>query len=721
MLSHSFDGPDGPPRGGTRRRSKARTPLAGTVVERSAPARAASPFNPLIVKRARRVVLSLLLGAARLSAEAQSTLVTIHAAQPGKAISPNLVGVFFEDLNYAADGGLYAELIQNRSFEYSAAERPEWGPLSFWDFVKRGGGEGSVRVQSVRPIHENNPHYALLTVLRPGEGVGLRNGGFDGIPLKAGEIYEASFWAYQAFMNDMWGADNKINGRPMPLTLRLESKSGDVVAEAKLQVAGRQWQRLSAKLTPSRDTVDASLVLLAHAKGGIALDMVSLFPAKTFHLRANGLRANLAQAVADIKPKFMRFPGGCLVHGPGIHRYYDWKDSIGPVERRKGHHNSWGYHQTLGLGYFEYFQFCEDIGAMPLPVVSAGVCCQHGGDSPGSGQEGLPLEEMPAYIQDLLDLIEWANGPATSKWGAQRAAAGHPEPFGLKFLGLGNEDAITPIFKERFKLIRDALQAKRAEIQLIGTAGPFPNGEDYDNGWAFAKELKLRMVDEHYYVSPQWFWENLGRYDAYDRNGPAVYVGEYAAHDTDKSRNTLRAAIAEAAGLASFERNGDVVAFASFAPLFARRNHTQWVPDLIYFTGNEVLLTANYYVQQLFGQNAGDRELEAQWSANPTPPTLAVCAARDSKSGDVIVKIVNGANAPAPLKVLIEGLPAGSVFQVVKTALTGPNADAVNEDGRPPVVKPETTRLALKPSFAFKAPANSLTVFRVGPEVRAAK
>ena len=656
---------------------------------------------------------SLLLAAVPVSSAlfAAETQLIIQADRPGKAISPNLVGVFFEDLNYAADGGLYAELIQNRSFEYSPTEQPEWTPLSFWDVVKRGDGDGSLRVQSTRPVHESNPHYTILTVAKPGEGVGIANGGFDGIPLKAGENYTASFWAYQAFMNDMWSGNNKIDGRPMPVTLRLESKSGDVLAEAKVNVAGRQWQRLSAKLTPNRAADDARFVLLAHAKGGLAIDMISLFPEKTFLKRDNGLRADLAQALADLKPKFMRFPGGCLVHGQGVHRYYNWKDSIGPVEQRKGQRNLWGYHQTLGLGYFEYFQFCEDIGAAPLPVVSAGVCCQHAGDSPNMGQEGLPMEEMPAYVQDILDLIEWANGPATSKWGSKRAAAGHPEPFGLEYLGVGNEDEITPAFKERFAMIFEAIKAKHPKITVIGTVGPFADGKDYDNGWAFARELKVPMVDEHYYVPPQWFWDNLGRYDKYDRTNRKVYVGEYAAHDRNR-RNTLRSAIAEAAGLTSFERNGDVVSFASYAPLLARRNHTQWHPDLIYFTGKDVILSANYYVQQLFGHNSGDICLDAKLSAAGSPSTLAYSAVRDSKSGDVIVKIVNGANAPAPLTVQLEGLPPATSFETTKTVLTGPNPDAVNEDGRPPVVRAETSQLPLKPTFDCEVPANSVTVFR---------
>ncbi|WCJ58062.1 alpha-L-arabinofuranosidase C-terminal domain-containing protein [Fontisphaera persica] len=642
---------------------------------------------------------------------AQPVSLAIKAGEPGRAISPDIFGVFFEDLNYAADGGLYAELIQNRSFEYSPTEQPDWHPLKFWEVIKRGGGDGSVSVAEMRPIHENNPHYALLTVRRPGEGVGLANEGFDGIPLQAGETYEASFWTYQAFMGEMWGRGD--NNRPMPVTLRLETRSGETLAEAAFQIKGRDWRRVSAKLKPARTVSDARLVLLAHEAGGLALDMVSLFPEKTFRHRPNGLRADLAQAVADLQPKFMRFPGGCLVHGGGVHRFYNWKETIGPVEQRRARRNLWGYHQTMGLGYFEYFQFCEDIGAKPLPVVSAGVCCQHAGSSPNRGQEGLPLAEMPAYIQDVLDLIEWANGPATSKWGAQRAAAGHPEPFGLKYLGVGNEDAITPIFKERFRMIYEAIKAKHPEIVVIGTSGPFAAGRDFDEGWAFARELKLPLVDEHYYVPPQWFWDNLSRYDRYDRNGPKVYVGEYAAHDRDRRRNSLRSALAEAAGMTGFERNGDVLQFASYAPLFARRGHTQWHPDLIYFNSTRVFLTPNYYVQQLFSRNSGNRALDLAFQG-ARPATLAASAVRDTQSGHVILKMVNGSDAAATLRIELEGLPARDL-PATRILLTGPGPDAFNADDQPPAVKPETTEMTLRPSFEYTAPAYSLTVLRIKP------
>ncbi len=656
---------------------------------------------------ARRLWAVLLWSAA--AAYAEPVELTVQAGKPGKPISPDLVGVFFEDLNYAADGGLYAELIQNRSFEYSPTEKTDWHPLKFWELKKYGGGDGSIAVANMRPVHRNNPHYVLLTIGSPGEGVGIANGGFDGIVLKEGETYEASFWAYQAFMGQMWGRGD--NNKSMPVTLRLETKEGDILAQAKLEIKGRAWTRYSTKLVPTRTVSDARLVLLAHDTGGLCLDMISLFPEKTFRSRPNGLRADLAQAIADIKPKFMRFPGGCLVHGTGTHQYYDWKASIGPVEQRRAGRNLWGYHQTMGLGYFEYFQFCEDIGAKPLPVVTAGVCCQHAGNSPGRGQEGLPLDEMPAYIQDVLDLIEWANGPATSPWGAKRAAAGHPEPFGLKYIGVGNEDAITPIFRERFKMIYEALKQKHPEITVVGTVGPFASGEDYDNGWAFARELKLPMVDEHYYVSPQWFWDNLNRYNAYNRADSKVYVGEYAAHDQGR-RNTLRSALAEAAGLTSYERNGDVVLFASYAPLLARRGHTQWTPDMIYFDSTSVYLSANYYVQQIFGQNSGDQCLETI-IAPEQPKMLTASSVIDSKTGDLIVKIVNGADQPADISVRLAGLSQEASMKAVKTVLTGPDANAVNEDGKSPAVKPAVSTETVKPVFAYTAPAHSLTVFRI--------
>jgi len=640
-----------------------------------------------------------------LTARAEKTTVTVEA-NAGKPISPDLVGIFFEDLSYAADGGLYAELVQNRSFEYAATEQPTWGPLTGWEFIRRGGGAGELWVDSSCPIHPNNPHCALIRITNAGEGVGLSNAGFDGIAVKAGESYDFSVFARMLYIGN--GRDSKPAGK-LPLSVRLETKDGAVLGEANVEASDpAEWKQLTATITASQTVPDARLVVLARATGLIALDEVSLFPQKTFKGRKNGLRADLAQTIADLHPKFMRFPGGCLTHGDGINNIYRWKDTIGPVEQRKGQPNIWRYHQSAGLGYFEYFQFCEDIGARPLPVLAAGVSCQNSTRTRETGQQCIPLADMPAYIQDVLDLIEYANGPATSTWGAKRAAAGHPAPFGLKYLGVGNEDKQTDGFRERFKMIYDAIKSKHPEITVVGTVGPAPSGEDFGLGWKFSSELHVPIVDEHYYQSPQWFWDNRNRYDNYDRTRPKVYVGEYAARDA-RNRSTLRAAIAEAAYLTSLERNGDVVQFASYAPLLARRDHMNWSPDLIFFNGTEVFPTISYYVQQLFGLNGGDTYLP---TAVSDPKEFAASSVHDGATGDLIVKLVNGSSTPKPLRIELNGvttLPRSAT----KTVLTGANADAVNPDGGAPAAMPEVSPIEVGQAFDYEAPPNSLTVIRL--------
>lgn len=526
--------------------------------------------------------------------------VTVEAGSQGKRISSDLFGIFFEDINYAADGGLYAELIQNRSFEYSPRDNRAWNSLTAWELVERGGGKGSVKVESAISLHANNPQYAVLNVEQAGGGVGLANSGFDGIAVKAGEKYDFSLFARRA------------SGQPLPIMVQLEGKNGTVYSKAILNTLTNDWMQYKVTLQPTATDSEARLVLIAQNSGSVALDMVSLFPQKTFKNRPNGLRDDLAQVIADLKPRFVRFPGGCLAHGDGINNIYHWKSTIGPVERRKGQRNIWNYHQSAGLGYFEYFQFCEDIGAKPLPVVAAGVSCQNSFQQWGVGQQCIPLANMDEYIQDVLDLVEWANGPVTSFWGAKRAAAGHPAPFNLQYLGVGNEDHITPEFRQRFEMINKAVKAKYPKITVIGTVGPFHSGFDYDEGWKIANQLKLEMVDEHYYEAPDWFLRNLNRYDTYDRTKSKVYLGEYASRG-----NTLYNALSEAAYMASLERNGDVVHLSSYAPLLARKGRTQWNPDLIYFDGTSVAPTVNYYVQQLFAHHAGDFYLPNTVSFTP--------------------------------------------------------------------------------------------------------
>jgi len=641
---------------------------------------------------------------------AQPATVTVEAGSAGKPISPDLVGIFFEDISYAVDGGLYAELVQNRSFEYSALENLDWTPLTSWERVMRDGGRGSLDLTDAVPLHPDNPHYIVVETQEPGGGVGLANSGFDGIPVQAGETYDFSVFARQLFTGNHWGGPGELESASR-LVVHLENKEGAVLGEATLDIRGREWQRLAAPLTATHSDPSARLVVLSLTKGGVALDEISLFPRKTFKNRPNGLRADLAQTIADLKPKFMRFPGGCLVHGYGLGNMYRWKDTIGPVEQRRGQPNIWGYHQSVGLGYFEFFQFCEDIGAKPLPVVPAGVCCQNADNQGGTGQRGLPLDLMPDYVQEVLDLVEWANGPVTSAWGAKRAAAGHPEPFNLEYLGIGNEDRITPVFKERFQMIYEAVKAKHPEITVIGTVGPFPDGEDYENGWKIADELRVPMVDEHYYKSPQWFWANLTRYDAYDRNKSKVYLGEYAAHD-DRRRTTLRSALAEAACLTSLERNGDVVRMASYAPLLAKRGHTDWNPDLIYFSNTEIVPTINYYVQQLFSLNSGDTYLTTTVNNPVNAADFAVSAVRDSKSGDLILKLVNGAGTPRPLRLEFNG--AGVLApNATLTVLAGDDPMAVNGFSSPHTVLPQTSNMAVSPSIDYEAPANSLSVIRI--------
>lgn len=626
-----------------------------------------------------------LLGTQQISAQ------TTAGKNKGKQISPDLFGIFFEDISYAADGGLYAELVQNRSFEYTPADRREWHPFTAWQYITKGYGYGTLSLDSKTPVHPNNPHYAVLTIDEPGqEGIGLQNDGYDGIVIRKNESYQFSVFT------------RLLSATPIPLVVQLRSRSGEVYAEASLTADTKEWKQLKVTLTATQSNDSAVLAIVAKARGSIAMDMISLFPGKTFHNRANGLRADLGEAIAGLKPKFMRFPGGCLVHGDGLDNMYRWKNTIGPVEERKAQRNIWYYHQSAGLGYYEYFQFCEDIGAKPLPVVPAAVSCQNSGGTwriGGTGQKGLPLEDMTDYIQEILDLVEYANGPATSTWGAKRAAAGHPEPFHLEYLAVGNEDKQTPAFRERFKLIEEAVKQKHPEITLIGTVGPFHSGEDFVAGWDFANQQKLAMVDEHYYEKPEWFLENKNRYDTYDRRKSKVYLGEYASQG-----NTWFNALAEGVYMTSLERNGDIVHFSSYAPLLARTGHTSWNPNLIYFTGNSVTLTPNYYVQHLFSNNAGDQYFSNVLSLNNQRNTGASCVL-DSKTGDLIIKLVNAGETAIGATADLSRWVAGNTEAAITSLKNDSNNQVITSAGNIKVGKKMTWEIAPRSLTLIRIPA----------------
>jgi len=623
----------------------------------------------------------------------------------GKKISTDLFGLFFEDINYSADGGLYAEMVQNRSFEYNPTEQREWNPYSFWEYICPGFSYGRISVETKEPVHTNNPHYMVIDVEHIGHeakytgetGVGLRNSGFDGMVIRSGESYNFSMFA------------NLKSKKPVLFTISLQDKKGKTLASGSITVSTTGWNKYSTTLQSNESCDTASLVMLAQEPGIIALDMISLFPQKTFKNRENGLRADMAQLLADMKPRFIRFPGGCLVHGDGLGNMYRWKNTVGPIEQRKEQRNIWGYHQTTGLGYYEYFQFCEDIGAKPLPVLPAAVSCQNSGGTwriGGTGQKALHEEEMNEYIQEVLDLIEWANGPADSKWGSIRAHAGHPQPFNLEYVGIGNEDKITPEFEQRFKLIYEALKVSHPEIILIGTAGPFHSGEDFEKGWKLAKELNVPIIDEHYYTDPKWFLNNNYRYDSYDRKGSKVYLGEYASWG-----NKMINAIAEAAFLTSLERNGDVVHMASYAPLLAKKNFTQWKTDMIFFDNVNLCPTPNYFVQKMFMNNQGDLYFEKIITKDTKDSTLAASCVVDTSTGDIILKMVNAGNEGKNMKVDLSRFVKFN--PIAEMTLLKGSADAENTFENKQNVKPETSVFNIDKKFNYSAPAMSLTVIRI--------
>jgi alpha-L-arabinofuranosidase len=530
-------------------------------------------------------------------AAAADVQISVDAAHPCHPISPRLYGIFFEDINFAGDGGLNAEQIKNGSFEFSDA-------LMGWEEERTDRLNGSLQVSDQNPATPANPHYLRITKPKTAGDYGVANGGYRGIGLRAGESYTLSLCARSS---------DTSNLPDIGLRASLVSADGRTLCSTIFSKLGSDWSSQSATLQPKDTEGSARLVLAPTAPGTVDVDLVSLCPAATWKNRPHGLRADLVEKLAALKPAFLRFPGGCIVEGSELKYRYQWKNTIGDLADRHLLINRWNYEfkhrltpdyfQSFGLGFLEFFQLAEDIGAQPLPILNCGMACQF-----NSGQL-VPLDQLDPYVQDALDLIEFANGSPDTTWGARRVALGHPEPFHMKLLGVGNEQW-GPQYFERYKIFAKALKDKHPEIELVTGAGPFPTGERFDFAWQQLKPLHPDIVDEHSYAMPDWFLRSAKRFDNYDRSGPKIFMGEYAVQSVDicspDNQNNVRCALAEAAFMTGLERNSDVVAMSSYAPLFGHEQAWQWRPNLIWFDSLKSYATPNYYVQQLFSQNRGD-------------------------------------------------------------------------------------------------------------------
>ncbi|MBD8079464.1 alpha-L-arabinofuranosidase C-terminal domain-containing protein [Cellulosimicrobium arenosum] len=534
--------------------------------------------------------------------------ITVDLAGERTEMSDELYGIFYEDINYAADGGLYAELVRNRSFEFDNQDNGSFNGLTAWSAANRGGATATTQVvNDAGRLNATNRNYLNLTTT--GAGAGVRNAGYNtGQFVEEGESYDFSVWARSA--------------TAQTLTVRVEDAAGTTAyATGEVAVDGSDaWKKYEVTLDATGTTTAGRLAVLAGAAGTVNLDMVSLFPQDTWEGAVNGkspLRKDLAEKIEALNPKFLRFPGGCVTNVGTFDSYeesgytdrqrtYQWKETIGPVEERATNWNFWGYNQSYGIGYLEYFEFAEDMGATALPVVSVGAN--------GCGST-IPEMTDPVQIQrwvdDTVDLIEFANGDVTTEWGAVRAELGHPEPFGMKYIGLGNEEN-THTFEANFPQFRDAIEAAYPDIEIISNSGPDDTGARFDELWEFNREQGVDMVDEHYYNDPSWFLENDERYDSYDREGPHVFLGEYASRG-----NTFANALAEASFMTGLERNSDVVELASYAPLLANESYVQWSPDAIWFDNDESWGSVNYYVQQMFSANVGDQVVPSTHTGPP--------------------------------------------------------------------------------------------------------
>jgi len=627
--------------------------------------------------------LTLILFFAATSVFAQT--ITVSVDKPVSEIQPTMWGIFFEDINFAADGGLYAELVKNGSFEFAM-------PLMGWKQVESSTYSlnkqtGSVEIINRGEGHENDPRFARVKV--NGEKFSLVNEGFFGVGVKKDEKYNFSIWA---------------NGNSN-IKIEVVDHKENVIGTTSVNSDSKEWKKYSSSIIPTTTFAKSKLRLTFSGEGMVDVDHVSLAPVDTWKGRPNGLRKDLAQMLYDLKPGFLRFPGGCIVEGRDLALRYQWKKTVGDKEDRTLMINRWNsefahrqapdYFQSFGLGFFEYFQLAEDIGASPLPILSCGMACQF------NTAELAPMDQLDPYIQDALDLVEFANGATSTTWGKLRADMGHPEPFKMKMIGVGNEQW-GPQYFERYYEFEKAIHAKYPEIVIVSSAGPFPNGEMFDYAWNELKTSKAQIVDEHYYNSPDWFFKNANRYDNYDRKGPKIFAGEYAAQSvrttSPDNKNTWLCALSEAAFMTGLERNADIVHLASYAPLFAHAEGWQWTPDLIWFDNLNAYATPNYYVQKLFSNNKGTHALPVENKSG-----LYASSVVDKNSNEVIVKIVNsGADAQTTSIALKGGKIKGDV-SITELAATPDDVNSFTDPSKiVPVEKKVTSKgvtlpLTLKP------------------------
>jgi alpha-L-arabinofuranosidase len=575
--------------------------------------------------------------------------IIVQANKPIAEVKPTMWGVFFEDINFAADGGIYAELVKNRSFEFSL-------PMMGWKQVKLEG-KGRTMPTFYSPANTVNPHFLEVVVEAPSGSFGISNEGFRGMGIRKDETYNFSVNARVA------------PGSTLKMKIDLLSGTGTVLGSAEITGLTNLWKKYTAIIKASETDPKGQLRILWSGKGTIDIDMVSLFPSTTWKNRQGGLRSDLVQLIADLKPGFIRFPGGCIVEGRDLANRYQWKSTVGPLEERKLIMNRWNveiqnrqapdYFQTFGLGFYEYFQLAEDFGAEPLPILNCGMSCQF------NAGEVVPLSDLSPYIQDALDLIEFANGGIATKWGKLRTSMGHAKPFNLKYLGVGNEQWDVQ-YIERYKEFEKAIKAKYPEIKIVSGSGPSASGELFDYAWSELKKLGPALIDEHYYMPPEWFLKNAGRYDSYDRKGIKVFAGEYAAHgkeaDAAESRNSWYSALAEAAFMTGLERNADVVNMASYAPLLAHVEAWQWRPDLIWFDNLNAIGSPNYYVQKIFSNYKGTQVIPALIKGKPLigQDSIYASATFDKIAGKAYVKLVNVSRSPKYSRISLEGPSFGT-------------------------------------------------------------